>query len=352
MAVTLVENRGGPGLVPTGDADARLVGVGDLDVEAERVGQQLAPLRATGAAAAQPGRPGERELGWQAGCGVPRERANFRCPATPCLLGRNRGTRRITATWPDDERMRGTVPSVSEPAQPHPQPEENSRHGRLTVRPYQPVSISSRTGLLPLDGPAGELLALAYVPAPADGRPYRLVLLLHGAGGSPRQGLDLLLSVADEHRLLLVAPKSMSSTWDLIVDGFGPDVRRIDRVLEEILDSHPVERVMVGGFSDGASYALSIGLANGDLFDAVLAFSPGFAAPLVVHGQPRVFVSHGIGDRVLPIDVCSRRLVPRLEALDYRVIYEEFDGGHEVPEQVVIRGLSWLLSESDRAASM
>jgi predicted esterase len=242
------------------------------------------------------------------------------------------------------------VPSVSEPTQPHPQPEENSGHGRLTARPYQPVSAATTTGLLPLDGPTGELLALAYVPAPADGRPYHLALLLHGAGGSPRQGLELLLPIADEHRLLLVAPKSASSSWDLIIDGFGPDVRRIDRVLEEILDSYPVDRMMVGGFSDGASYALSIGLTNGDLFDAVLAFSPGFAAPLLAHGHPRVYVSHGTDDRVLPIDVCSRRLVPRLEALDYQVTYEEFEGGHEVPERIAEHAVSWLLSGAASAA--
>ncbi|MCW2898889.1 MAG: phospholipase [Streptosporangiaceae bacterium] len=240
--------------------------------------------------------------------------------------------------------------SVTEPAPPHQQPAENSRHGRLAVRLYEPVAVSDRTGLLRFEGPAAELLALAYVPGPADGRPYRLVLLLHGAGGSPRQGLDLLLSAADEHRLLLVAPKSASGTWDLIVDGFGPDVRRLDRVLEEVLDAHPVEHIMVGGFSDGASYALSIGLTNGDLFEAVIAFSPGFAAPLVLHGRPRVFVSHGRSDRVLPVDNCSRQLVPRLETSDYPVTYEEFDGGHEVPQPVVDRAVSWMLSGFDARA--
>jgi phospholipase/carboxylesterase len=241
------------------------------------------------------------------------------------------------------------VSAANELAQPHLQPEENSRHGRLSARPYRPVTVSARTGLLALDGRQGELLALAHVPPPGD-TPYRVVLLLHGAGGSPRHGLDLLLPVADEHRLLLVAPKSTSSTWDLIVDGFGPDVRRIDRVLEGVFDSHPVDGVAIGGFSDGASYALSIGLTNGDLFDAILAFSPGFAAPLVMHGQPRVFVSHGTADPVLPIGSCSRRLVPRLEALKYRVTYEEFDGGHDVPESMMRTAVSWLLSGAPRAA--
>lgn len=236
------------------------------------------------------------------------------------------------------------MPSVTEPAQPHLRPEENAKHGRLAVRPYPPMSSATETGLRSLDGPAGELLALAYVPPPTDGRPYRLVLLLHGAGGTPQHGLELLLPAADERRLLLLAPKSSASSWDLIIDGFGPDIRRIDRVLEEILNAYPVDRLTVGGFSDGASYALSVGLTNGDLFDAVLAFSPGFAAPLLTHGRPQVYVAHGTGDRVLPIDACSRRLVPRLKALGYPVRYDEFDGAHEVPEPVVERALTWLLS--------
>ncbi|HEX5534465.1 MAG TPA: hypothetical protein VFX33_12060 [Actinomycetales bacterium] len=234
------------------------------------------------------------------------------------------------------------MPAVHEPLPPHPQPEENSRHGRLAARPYRPVSAAASTGLLTLDGPDGELLALAYVPAPADGLPYQAVLLLHGAGGAPRQTLDLLLPLADEHRLLLMAPKSTASTWDLIIDGYGPDVRRIDRVLEEIFSSYAVDSLLIGGFSDGASYALSLGLTNGDLFRAVLAFSPGFAAPLVTHGQPRLFVSHGTNDRVLPVDVCSRRLVTRLQALNYDITYEEFDGGHEVPEWLLGHLGSWL----------
>jgi predicted esterase len=243
------------------------------------------------------------------------------------------------------------MPQVTETAPPHTEIEENAQHGRLSARPIQPVSVSTRTGLLSFEGPAGDLLGLAYVPEPVDGRPYRLALMLHGAGGSPRHGLDLLLPAADEHRLLLLAPKSTLATWDVIVDGFGKDVRRIDRLIEEIVDSYAVEDVIVGGFSDGASYALSIGLTNGDLFSSVLAFSPGFAAPLVLHGEPRVFVSHGTADRVLPVDACSRRLVPRLESMEYLVTYHEFEGGHEVPQEVVERAVSWLQAGAEDMAT-
>jgi predicted esterase len=234
------------------------------------------------------------------------------------------------------------MPVIDEPVPAHAQPEENSQHGRLTARPAPPVAASDRTGLLRFTSAQGELLALAYVPEPADGHPYRLVLLLHGAGGSARQALDLMLPFADQQHLLLVAPQSTAASWDLIIVGFGPDIRRIDRVLQEVFTTHALAGMTVGGFSDGASYGLSMGLINGDIFDTVLAFSPGFAAPLVTHGKPRVFVSHGTADGVLPIDRCSRRLVPQLRALEYEVTYDEFDGGHEVPTRVMQHSVDWL----------
>ena len=60
------------------------------------------------------------------------------------------------------------------------------------------------------------------------------------------------------------------------------------------------------------------------------------------HGRPRFFVSHGTEDAVLPIERCSRRLVPALERQGYDVTYEEFAGGHEVPLPIREQALDWL----------
>ncbi|WP_203938300.1 alpha/beta hydrolase, partial [Spirilliplanes yamanashiensis] len=180
---------------------------------------------------------------------------------------------------------------------------------------------------------------LWYVPrTPAR----RLVVLLHGAGGTAADALRLLLPYADERGLTLFAPQSAEVTWDVIGAGYGPDVTRVQHGLDRVLGACPVPAVAIGGFSDGASYALSLGLANGDVFDAVLAFSPGFAAPAGRAGAPALYVSHGRADRVLPVDRCSRRLVPALRDAGYRVAYDEFDGGHEVPAAVAGRALDWL----------
>nr|WP_238420906.1 alpha/beta hydrolase-fold protein [Streptomyces taklimakanensis] len=117
----------------------------------------------------------------------------------------------------------------------------------------------------------------------------------------------------------------------------------MDAALQDVFRRFPVDPagVAVAGFSDGASYALSLGAANGDLFGAVLALSPGFMAPMVRHGRPRVFVSHGRADPVLPVEECGRRLVSELSRQGYAVTYREFGGGHEVPPGMATEALRW-----------
>jgi phospholipase/carboxylesterase len=170
------------------------------------------------------------------------------------------------------------------------------------------------------------------------------VVLLHGAGSSAHAALALLAPLADDAGLVLLAPDARAATWDVIRGGYGPDVAFVDRALAHAFATCPVDpaRVALAGFSDGASYALSLGIGNGDLFTHLVAFSPGFAAPAERVGRPPVFVSHGTDDAVLPIDRCSRRLVPALRAAGHAVRYEEFAGGHTVPPALAAAAVSWL----------
>jgi pimeloyl-ACP methyl ester carboxylesterase len=131
----------------------------------------------------------------------------------------------------------------------------------------------------------------------ADRESLRPVVMLHGAGGVARSAVELLREEADRHRLLLLAPKSTAATWDVITGGYGPDVRDLDRLSTEVAAGYPLRGYTVGRFSDGVSYALSLGLTNGDVFDSVIAFSPGFEAAELANGRSRIFVSHGTEDR-------------------------------------------------------
>ncbi|MCU0494779.1 MAG: hypothetical protein MUD01_24595 [Chloroflexaceae bacterium] len=186
---------------------------------------------------------------------------------------------------------------------------------------------------------------LLYVPKNYTGQqPAPLAVMLHGAGGEAQHAIALLQPLADAAGLLLLAPASRGRTWDIIVSDYGPDVAQLDQGLAEVFSRFAIDsaHVAVGGFSDGASYGLSLGLMNGDLFSHILAFSPGFMAPIGQKGQPGVFISHGTHDTVLPIDRCSRRIVPQLKAAGYRVNYHEFDGPHTVPESIARQALAWF----------
>ena len=222
----------------------------------------------------------------------------------------------------------------AERPQPPAPPPEAAAEGRLSARPPDSVDEEGEAGLRTLGA------ARLYAP-PGDG-PRTLVVTLHGAGGGPDEAIQLLRPYADRADLILLAPKSKGATWDVAQGGFGPDVSAIDRLLGQVFSQYEVDDVAVAGFSDGASYALSLGLTNGDLFRSVIAFSPGFIAFADPNGTPRLFVSHGTEDSILPIGRTSRRGVPRLRAAGYSVKYREFAGDHEVPPSVAGEAVEWL----------
>ncbi len=214
----------------------------------------------------------------------------------------------------------------------------------MSARPVE-VKETAPKGLRKL-GLDGERDGVLYVPhGYRVERPAPLALMLHGAGGNAQHGLSLLQRFADESGMLLLAPDSRRQTWDVIVDRYGLDVSYIERALAQTFSRYAVDpkRIAVGGFSDGASYALSLGVVNGDLFTHVIAFSPGFMAPTRQQGSPRVFISHGTRDQVLPIQRCSRRIVPQLKGAGYDVWYREFDGGHTIPTEIARGAHEWFV---------
>ncbi len=213
--------------------------------------------------------------------------------------------------------------------------------GRLRARPSAGTRTSaSGTAALGLDPNRDAIL---HIPANAAAGPLPLLVLLHGAGGTGDRQLKRLTAAIDTTGVVVLAPDSRGSSWDAIRGGFGRDVAFIDRALARVFETVAVDpaRIAVGGFSDGATYALSLGLANGNLFRRVVAFSPGFVVDAPPQGKPRVFVSHGTSDNILPIDRCSRVIVPGLKRRGYDVTYREFAGGHEVPPAIAEEGLKF-----------
>jgi phospholipase/carboxylesterase len=73
-----------------------------------------------------------------------------------------------------------------------------------------------------------------------------------------------------------------------------------------------------------------------------VAFSPCILAPAANVGRPRIFISHGTADQILPIDNCGRRLFTRLTSAGYQVDFREFNGPHRVPPDIAQAALAWM----------
>jgi predicted esterase len=228
-------------------------------------------------------------------------------------------------------------------------------NGQLGARPAKPTTLAQASPGVSTLGVIKKRDTLLYVPTsyqPDQKSP--LALLLHGAGGNAESGIGLLRPLADQAGLLLLAPASRYQTWDVLRGGYGPDVKLIDQALAQIFATYTVDpsRLAIGGFSDGASYALSLGLTNGALFRHIIAFSPGFMAPSQLTDAPRIFISHGTHDTVLPIEKCSRRLVSQLERANYDVTYREFDGPHTIPAAIAREAMDWYLTTGEPSTAV
>lgn len=221
-----------------------------------------------------------------------------------------------------------------------------ARDPRLSARPGRPFREPT-TGVSWI-GAELDRKAILYVPESyRSDQPAPLVVALHGAGGSAGSWARLYDS-CERHGVVLLAPDARGRTWDRVGGVFGPDVAFIDAALRHTFERCAIDEshIALAGFSDGASYALSLGPSNGDLFTHLVAWSPGFSDPQEpIVGSPPVFISHGTADRVLSVAGTRHALVPMFEMDGYAVEYLEFDGVHELPSDVVGAAMDWFLND-------
>lgn len=225
---------------------------------------------------------------------------------------------------------------------------------RIYARPAE-VEHTAPSGRLPL-GTEQEHDSYLYVPASYRvTSPSPLLVFMHGSGGHALHGMELLQHLADETGLILAAPASPHYTWDTTLSRYhSRDGQLVNNSLAYVFSNYAVDptRLAIGGFSDGASFALTLGLMNGDLFTHVIAFSPGEITPRNIRGIPQVFLAHGSRDEIQSVFSGSRRLAPLLERAGLKVEYVEFDAGHRIPPQIARRAIQWFARPTSASAQI
>ena len=213
---------------------------------------------------------------------------------------------------------------------------------RVAHKSVEPRDEESPTGFVELAQGAGR--AILLTPDEIDPqRRYPLVTVLHGAG---RQDEALSKSFRDEpnrRQAFFLVPRSVEPTWDLIASEERPDLDFLEYAYDLIYRRYPIDPSRQGliGYSDGASYALSVGICNASLFDAVMGWAAGFmvldpptseqfkvAIPEV---RPRIYLEYGTHDQLFDFQTVALPMRDNLQRAGFDVTFSADEGGRHRP---------------------
>jgi len=171
-----------------------------------------------------------------------------------------------------------------------------------------------------------------------------IVVLLHGYGSRADDLIGLagmIDSGVPTAYIFPAAPIDLGSGrrgWNL-PDGKGFDASRgqVLELLAYLHETYPQADVVVGGFSQGATLAISLLAEHLTQVKGYLFFSPGWYLSHEPRGGddlPAVFLSHGEKDSILPF-TGSEALRAHLGEAGYVVTWFPFAGGHTIPAAAI-----------------
>ncbi len=193
---------------------------------------------------------------------------------------------------------------------------------------------------------------LEYLTRPAAAEPEGALVLFHGRGADERDLFPLLDALDPERRLLGVTPRGPLSLppggahWYALGGIPTPDPATFLPTFAQVsafLDALPVpiERVVLGGFSQGAVMSYALGLGGGRPRPAAIMALSGFVPRVEgfeidlggLDGYP-VAIAHGSLDPIIPVDF-GREAHATLEGAGADVLYRETPVPHTIDPAVV-----------------
>ena len=200
----------------------------------------------------------------------------------------------------------------------------------------------------------GESRAILLTPTEIDpAKLYPLITVLHGAGRQDEMLVKACRDEPEKRDALFLVPRSTLQTWDLIASAERPDLDFLEYAYELIYRRYPVDagRQALLGYSDGASYALSVGLSNPHLFRAVMGWAAGFIALDPTFNQddarkPDVLLEYGTHDEIFPFERVAVPMRENLRKAGYTVEFRVDQGGKHWPSADFLpEALDWFFSE-------
>ena len=197
---------------------------------------------------------------------------------------------------------------------------------------------------------------------PADGDPAGVLVLLHGRGADEHDLFPLLDVLDPERRLAGVCPRGPLSLppggahWYAVREigypdpaTFGPTYERASAWLDALPQATgvPIERTVVGGFSQGSVMSYALGFGRGRPSPAGIIALSGFVPTVegfeldLERPDLRVAIGHGTQDPVIGVE-WGRRAREQLETAGLDVTYRESPMGHSIDPRFLAELQGWV----------
>jgi phospholipase/carboxylesterase len=193
---------------------------------------------------------------------------------------------------------------------------------------------------------------------PAAGKAEGALVLFHGRGADEYDLLPLLDALDPGRRLDGFCPRGPlalppgGAHWYVVPKVGYPDPPTFAEgyaAAAGFVDALPHERVVLGGFSQGAVMSLALGLGRSRPRPAAVVAFSGFLPEVegwelgTEEPFPPIAIAHGTYDPIIPVEF-GRRARERLEAAGAAVLYRETPIQHSIDPAVVAEVRTWLRS--------
>ena len=200
-------------------------------------------------------------------------------------------------------------------------------------------------------------MSLTAFARPAAGEAEGALILLHGRDADETQLAGLFDVLDPERRLLGLAPRApheqgRGSRWYAVERAGVPEPESFlysSELASRWLDGlgFAPERIVIGGFSQGATMSYALGLGAGrERPRAVIAIS-GYIPEVAGWDldlrppPPSLAVGHGLYDEVIPVEL-ARAARAKLEAAGAELLYREWPLGHAIDPSFLEATAAWL----------